>query len=1082
MHSPGYYRFPTIHGDHVVFTSEDDLWSVPRVGGTARRLTSGEGKVGYPRLSPDGSQIAFSGREEGHREVYVMPAEGGPPQRVTYIGAPTIVVGWDPDGRIVFGSSYRQPLSRLFALFAVHPDSREPDPLPHGPALHISYGPNGGRVIGRYGMVTREPAHWKRYHGGLAGDLWVDRDGSGAFERLIQIDGNLAFPLWVGDRIYFTSDHEGIANLYSCPPDGNDLTRHTHHDDYYVRHPDTDGERIVYHAGADLFVYDPRSDASERIEIDFPSPRTQRNRKFVDPKRYLESATLHPNGHKLAVNARGKAFSLGNWRGPVTQYGEADGVRYRLAQWLHDGERLVMLSDADGEEALEIHSENSLKAPTRLSDLDIGRPSSLQPSPTEDKVALANHRNELVLVDLDANEARLLDRSDHGTIAGFDWSPDGRWIAYGFPETEQTTSIRLCDTATGETHRVTSPVLRDVGPKFDPDGKYLYFRSYREFDPVYDELHFELGFPRGARPYLVTLRSDVRNPFLPEPQAEDDKPTTATNDDASNADDGDADGPEPVEIELVGIENRVLALPVSPGRYPQLEAISGKVLYTSLPVEGSLHRQMLSMGEPPAQATLHAFDLKTQQTETLVRGITAFQLSGNRRQMLYRAGNKLRVVKAGQKPDENAAKEPPGEKSGWIDLSRIKISVTPPLEWAQMFAEAWRLQRDHFWNEEMSKVDWERVYRRYRPLLDRVSTRGEFSDLTWEMQGELGTSHAYEIGGDYRPDPQYPLGFLGADIDFDGDNDAWKISRIVRGDPWEEQAGSPLIRSGVNAREGETVLAINGRPLSRETSPGELLVHQAGTEVSITLGDERGESPRTTSVKTLKSEASARYRDWVEANRSLIRERTDGRVGYIHVPDMGPTGYSEFHRAFLAEVERDGLIVDVRFNGGGHVSGLLLEKLARRRLAFVKTRWYGAEPWPDSSPAGPMVAVTNEWAGSDGDIFSHSFKMLGLGPLIGKRTWGGVIGINPRQPLVDRGITTQPEFSFWFADAGWDVENRGTDPDIEVEVRPQDYAEGADPQLDRALQEIERILSENPPLKPDLSERPSRELPELPTD
>ena len=1081
MNAPGYYRFPTIHGDHVVFTSEDDLWIVPRTGGTARRLTSGEGMLGYPRLSPDGSRIAFSGREEGHQEVYVMPAEGGSPQRVTYIGAPTIVVGWTPEGTIAFGSSYRQPLSRLFALFAVDPDGREPEALPHGPATHISYGPNGGRVIGRYGMVTREPAHWKRYRGGTAGDLWIDRDGLGEFERLIQIDGNLAFPLWVGERIYFTSDHEGIANLYSCTPSGDDLTRHTHHDDYYVRHPDADGERIVYHAGADLFVYDPQSETSERIEITYPSPRTQRNRKFVEAKTYLENVTLHPKGHKLAINARGKAFSMGNWRGPVTQYGASDGVRYRLTQWLPDGERLVMLSDAEGEEAIEIHPEGGLEEPSRLVNLDIGRPSAVVPSPTENKLALANHRNELVLVDIDAHEASVLDRSEHGTIAGFDWSPDGRWIAYGFPETEHKTSIRVCDLSTGETHRVTTPVLRDVGPRFDPDGQYLYFRSFREFDPVYDELHFELGFPRGARPYLVTLRSEVKNPFLPEPKAENDKPKLNSEDQPNAEDKADA-GPKPVEIELDGIENRVLAFPISPGRYPQLEALSGKVLYTSLPVEGSLNRQIFNSGEPPAKATLHMFDLKTQQTETLLQSITAFQLSGDRQQMLYRAGNKLRVVKAGQKPDENAAKEPPGEKSGWVDLSRIKVSVTPPLEWAQMYAEAWRLQRDHFWNEEMSKVDWERIYERYRPLLDRVSTRGEFSDLTWEMQGELGTSHAYEIGGDYRPDPQYPLGFLGADLDFDDASEHWRISRIMRGDPWDENAGSPLVGSGVNAREGETLLAINGRPLSGETSPGELLVNQAGAEVSITLGDENGQSPRTVSVKTLKTEASARYRDWVEANRSRIHTETDGRVGYVHIPDMGPTGFAEFHRSFLSEVERDGLIVDVRFNGGGHVSGLLLEKLARRRLAFVKSRWYGAEPWPDSSPAGPMVALTNEWAGSDGDIFSHGFKLLNLGPLIGKRTWGGVVGINPRQFLVDRSITTQPEFSFWFVDIGWDVENRGTDPDIEVEIRPQDYAADADPQLDRALQEIERILAESPPLKPDLSERPSRELPELPTD
>jgi tricorn protease len=431
------------------------------------------------------------------------------------------------------------------------------------------------------------------------------------------------------------------------------------------------------------------------------------------------------------------------------------------------------------------------------------------------------------------------------------------------------------------------------------------------------------------------------------------------------------------------------------------------------------------------------------------------------------------------------------------------------------------LQRDHFWTEDMAEVDWQAVYQRYLPLIDRVSTRSEFSDLLWEMQGELGSSHAYEIGGDYRPSPHYSQGVLGATFTWDAEAGGYRISDIVTGDSWDEEESSPLTAPGVDVRAGDLLLAINGQALDAETGPAQLLVNQADNEVLLTLAprppaatpdnaQERrsGENPtppaqdktppsaglaaaatnnegaapssRHVVVRAIHDDAGARYRAWVEDNRRRVHELTGGRIGYVHIPDMGPHGYAEFHRGFLAETVRDGLIVDVRYNGGGHVSQLLLEKLARRRIGYDKSRWGGISPYPSESVGGPVVALTNEHAGSDGDIFCHSFKLLKLGPLVGKRTWGGVIGISPRNPLVDGTITTQPEFSFWFEDVGWTVENYGTDPDIEVEMAPQDYVAGRDPQLARAVAEALRLLAERPQLRPDLATRPSRALPKLP--
>jgi tricorn protease len=442
-------------------------------------------------------------------------------------------------------------------------------------------------------------------------------------------------------------------------------------------------------------------------------------------------------------------------------------------------------------------------------------------------------------------------------------------------------------------------------------------------------------------------------------------------------------------------------------------------------------------------------------------------------------GNRLRVLSQSVKASDLSSKDDPGRESGWIDLERLRVEVVPGEEWRQMFRETWRLQRDQFWTPDMKGVDWKGVLARYLPLVDRVATRSEFSDLVWEMQGELGTSHCYELGGDYRPTPGWHQGFLGVDLAQDARRGTWRIARIPRGDSWTKEAFSPLAAPGLGVAVGDEIVEVAGEPVGRERSPYECLVHRSGRPVVLTLRSRaRGKTTasagrkRHVTVRTLASEQALRYRDWVEGNRAWIHEKSRGRIGYVHVPDMGPRGYSEFHRYYATEVDHDGLVVDVRFNGGGHVSQILLEKLLRRRIAYDSNRWQSPFPYPDDAPMGPMVALTNEYAGSDGDIFCHAFKLYRLGPLIGKRTWGGVVGIWPRHALVDGTITTQPEFSSWFEDVGFAVENYGTDPDIEVEIRPQDHAAGEDPQLEKALAEVEKIVRRVKPRVPDFEDVP----------
>jgi tricorn protease len=1081
MTTQGYYRTPTIHGETIVFASEDDLWTVPASGGMAHRLTANLGTISSPYFSPDGVTLAFTGREEGHHEVYIMPAAGGPIKRVSYLGVTSNVIGWTPDGsRILFASDEKQPFDRITYVRSISPEGGLSEVYPVGPAVSISITTGNRTVIGRN---NNDPARWKRYRGGTAGDIWIDAEGRGNFRRLLQLNSNVARPMWVGERVYFLSDHEGVANLYSTTPDGANLRRHTNHADYFARFPSTNGSRIVYHAGADLFLFDPATDETRRVEVEYHSPRVHRQRRFVEAPRYLESYAPHPLGHSLAVNVRGKSYTLGNFEGAVRGQGtETGAIRYRLTAWLHDGTHVVTVTDVDGVDVLEVHSHTGTAEPKRISGLDIGRPTALLPSPTADHVILANHRHELIFVDLAAQTMQVCHRNAYRQIGGMAWSPDGRWVAFGNSITQYQTAISLWDRTTGETHVITSPVLHDTSPAFDPGGKYLYFLASRELNPVYDALHFDLGFPRGNRPYLLTLRADLLSPFVavprplhetykPEPKAEE---TTPEEEATGETPRSPTEAVRDVKIDLENIHTRVVAFPVALGNYTQIAGIKNKALFVSNPIEGTLDRAPTD-GGPTAKGTLEAYDFKELKHETLIANISDFALSLDGKTAVIRTARRLRVVRAGEKADEKTGSEP-GRKSGYVDLRRVRAAVEPAAEWRQMAREAWRLQREYFWTENMSSVDWDRVWERYAPLVERVGTRGEFSDLMWELQGELGTSHAYETGGDYRPEPAYPMGFLGADLAYDGESDSYRVTRIVEGAPGESRATSPLLAPGINIRVGDRILAVNGRTVGRSTLPQELLVHQAEAEVTLTVADAEGKS-RDVTVRTLRSEFPTRYREWVEGNRKLVHEATGGRVGYVHVPDMGANGYAEFHRTYLAEAAYDGLIVDVRYNRGGHVSQLLIEKLARKRVGYDVSRWGQPEPYPEHSIAGPIVALTNQWAGSDGDIFSHVFKLKKLGTLIGKRTWGGVIGIWPRNPLADGAVTTQPEYSFWFQDVGWGVENYGTDPDIDIDITPQDYARGYDPQMEKAISLILEQLEANLVVKPAFTDRPNLALP-----
>lgn len=1146
----GYYRQPSVWKDRVVFVSEDDLWELKlgrqadgSLGGAARRLTRGRGAASDPMYSPDGTKLAYVSTEDGAPEVYVMDAGGGQARQLTFNGAMSTVAGWSPDGsHVLFRSNYRGAFRRSISLFEVPVGGGQARRLPVGQAHAIAFEPGGpGQVIARF---SDDLARWKRYRGGTAGELWICRDThdetdpvQDRWQRLRPqfksgLDSaGLVRPMWIGGRIYFLSDEEGYANIYSCLPDGSALTRHTDHVGFYARFATTDGQAIVYTVGGTLWRFDVASGKTEPIACDDASPRTALARKFVDAEEFLDDFALHPEGHSLVVTTRGKLFNFGNWEGAVRQTGVEQGVRYRLAEYLSDGEHLVVLSDAGGEEHFEVHRVDGATAPLVIDtgDFEIGRPLDVRVSPVDDAIIFTNHRQELIHLDLASGDTRLLDHSEYDRMDGMDWSPDGRWVAYGFFNNHQTSQIRIYDLQEDQIHAVTSGDYRDIKPVFDPRGRYLYFLSYRKFNPVYDELFFELSFPNAMIPCVVTLRDDVESLFVETPrpldaEEEDDEDADLGEEaeekdvdrtakgkgaqsgapDASKSADEDAEI-KPIDIDFAQIRHRVEIFPGPEGNYGDILATESRIFWTVYPVEGSLGGAQDSEQEC---GTLNYFSLEKRSAKAFARGVVDLTMSADRKTLALWTMDGLQVVSAaGEGPiHHDHDDDKPGRASGYVDLGRLSVRVEPRAEWGQMLRESWRLMREHFWRADMSGVDWDEVWERYSGLLDRVGSRTEFSDLVWTMQGELGTSHAYEYGGDYPRGPHHPPGFLGADLEWDADFEftppevdpkptrprlqprkgGYRILEIIAAETWDPVERSPLARPGIDVVPGDVIVAINGQPVDEKTSVEERLVNLAGQEVELVVVrpgsagevDSSAGAMRTITVKTLVSEAAARYRQWVFQNRKKVHQASGGQLGYVHIPDMGPEGYSEFHRAYVSENTRKGLVVDVRFNGGGHVSQLILEKLARRQVGYDIKRWGKPTPYPLESVIGPMVALTNEQAGSDGDIFSHSFKLMKLGPLLGKRTWGGVIGIWPRHALVDGSITTQPEFSFWFQDVGFGVENWGTEPDIEVELSPDASARGEDPQLDAAIAKAMELLAEQKPELPEFAPYPQMAPPQ----
>ncbi|KPI11391.1 S41 family peptidase [Streptomyces mirabilis] len=1072
--SPAYLRFPHLHGELVAFTAEDDVWVAPLDGGgRAWRVSADNMPVNHPRFSPDGTTVAWTSTRDGAPEVHAAPLEGGPSTRLTYWGSSkTQVRGWTPDGRVLALSTQGQASLRRTWARAV--------PLDGGPATTLPYGPVGDVVHGDPGVLLlsapmgREAAWWKRYRGGTAGKLWIDRaggDGAGAgeFVRLHEdLDGNLEYPLWVGERVAFLSDHEGVGALYSSLADGSDLRRHTpgggtsrsseaeSGGGFYARHAATDGARVVYASAGELWLLDDLDGAEpRRLDLRLGGQRVDQQPHLVSASRWFSAAAPDHTGRGSAVSVRGAVHWVTHRSGPARALAARPGVRARLPRAFRvEGEEYVVwVTDAAGDDALEFAPATGLApgaTPRRLAAGQLGRVLGLAMAPDGSRAAVASHDGRVLLVERETGEVREVDRSEDGEVSGLVFSPDSAWLAWSHPGPRPLCQLKLANTADLSVTEATPLRFRDYAPAFTLDGKHLAFLSARSFDPVYDEHVFDLAFVGGSRPYLITLAATTPSPFGPQRHG---RPFEAPDKDETP----DSEGAPTTRIDLDGLADRIVPFPVEAARYSTLRAAKDGLLWLRHPVVGVLGASRATPDDPDPKTELERYDLAQQRVEHLAADADHFAVSGDGKRVLLWTDGKLKVVPS----DRRASNDDESDTNITVDLSRVRQTVDPAAEWRQMYDETGRLMRDNFWRPDLGGVDWEGVLERYRPVLERVATHDDLVDLLWEVQGELGTSHAYVTprggwgGGDRAQ------GLLGADISRHEDG-SWRIDRILPSETSDPDARAPLAAPGVAVRAGDAIVAVAGQPVDPVAGPGPLLVGTAGKPVELTISPSGGGDPRHAVVVPLADEEPLRYHAWVADRRAYVHEKSGGRLGYLHVPDMQAPGWAQIHRDLRVEVAREGLVVDVRENRGGHTSQLVVEKLARRIVGWDLPRGMRPYSYPEDAPRGPVVAVANEFSGSDGDIVNAAIKALGIGPVVGTRTWGGVIGIDSRYRLVDGTLVTQPKYAFWLDGYGWGVENHGVDPDVEVVQTPQDYAAGRDAQLDEAIRIALAALAENP--------------------
>jgi tricorn protease len=1080
-------RYPTLHGGTIVFVAHDNLWSVPRAGGVASRLTSDPGNDVLPRFSPDGQWIAFTGEYQGNRDVYVIPAAGGPVRRVTFTsdvvpaaplrwGPDNMVVTWTPDSKNIVFLSRRDSWNSWYGnLFEVPATGGLPTELPLDRGGFLSYGPNGHEIA--YNRIMRNFRTWKRYTGGLAQNIDIYDFDTRKLRRVTDWPGTETFPMWYGKSIYFLSDHgpERRENIWVYDTDTHTFRQITHFTDYDVDFPSlgrggSDGAGIVFQEGGSLYVLDVPSATLHRLAVTVPDDGSRTGPQWVNAGKLIRDRdmaqdvdfSLAPSGARGAFSARGDIFTIPAEHGDTRDLTETSGADEDHPTWSPDGKTVAYTTDGPGEQQIAIRPAQG-GPETLLTHFQKGYFYTPQWSPDGRNLAFSDGEHRLWYVSATGGAPQLIAEDRFNEIHDYSWSPDGLWLAYSITGENQQSNIWLYSLKTHHATRISDPLSNDFMPAFDRAGKYLFFVSTRHENPTFSQSEFNIATLKMTGIYAATLRSDEPSPFAPRsdegavkagaPAGHPARGQAGPGKDPgkdrgkdhgepgaqSAAEEWKPAATAPIRIDLEGLMQRAVPLPIAPANIAAISVRGDKVFYMTTP------SQMIDGPLPGEESALHVFDMGKRKDQKVVEDLSAYALSADGKKVLYELKDAYFIADAA--PGEAAEKS-----RKQLDLGHMRVRVLPTAEWAEMFANAWRLERDLFVNKEMNGVDWNAVHASYGRLLPLVGSRSDLNYLIGEMLGELSNSHTYVGGGDdIPPDERVPTAFLGADFSLDGASGRYRLAKIYRGDNTRDKYRSPLSAPGLDVRAGAYLLAIDGVELRAPTDPESLLVGKQGQTIRLTLADSPRGKRRVITVMPVKTELSLREHAWIKHNRDLVNRLSDGKVAYIYLSDMEALGMEQFIRQFYGQLEKRALIVDDRFNGGGFIDQIVLERLRRVLVGLSTDREWARIPIPQQLIDGPKVCLINHYSASDGDIFPYFFRKYGLGPLIGTRTWGGVRGIRGEWMLLDGGYITIPEDALYGLHSQWIIENHGVAPDMEMDTSPGELLAGHDAQLETAV-------------------------------
>jgi tricorn protease len=1036
-------RFPAIHGNQIVFSYAGDLYTVSAGGGTARKLTNDTGYEMFARFSPDGSSIAFTGQYDGNTEVYLIPSEGGIPERLSYtatlnrddvsdrMGPNNIVMAWRNNDEIIFRSRMIEFNDFKGHLFSINKNGGIAEQLPLPRGGFCSFTPDGKKMA--YNRVFREFRTWKRYRGGMADDVWIyDFDT----KETINVTNNPAqdiIPMWYGDKIYFLSDREKRMNLFSHNLTTKETKQLTFFTEYDIKFPSIGDNAIVFENGGYIYKFDLASEREEKVSIyineDFVSGRGG----IIDVSKMITNYEISPDGKRALFGARGEVFTLPVKNGNTRNLTNSSGIHERNSKWSPDGKWIAFISDKSGEDEVYIIPQDGSTEATQLTKNSDTYKYQIYWSPDSKKLLWSDKKQRLQYIDLDSKETKVVVEASAWEITDYSWSPDSRWITYAKPEEEVMTKVYIHSLDENESYEVTDGWYSSYNPVFSADGKYIYFVSSRTFSPEYSQTEWNHIYKNMAKIYLVTLNKETESPF--EPKSDEVKINGDEKKDGDKKDEQEKKDEVSLKVNADGITERIVELPVTAANYWNLTSVGNKIYY-------------MRSGVGTEKSKLFVYDLEKQK-ESELGEINGYEISTDGKKILVGAENTYAILDVPPQDQKLDLKEK-------LNLSDMKMNLDRYAEWNQIFNECWRQMRDFFYAPNMHGVDWLKMKDNYSKLVPYVNHRADLTYIIGEMIGELNAGHAYVGEGDYPRAEKIKLGLLGARIIKDSSSGYFKINKILKGQNWTRNVRSPLTDIGVNVKEGDFIIEINGSSTKNLVNIYEPLVNMAGKQVTLKVNSEPEETgSRETVVVPIEDEQDLYYYNWVQENIRKVTEASNGRIGYIHIPDMGTGGLNEFVKYYYPQLEKEGLIIDVRGNGGGNVSPMIIERLRREAAMIDIARNSSTGYNPGGLHVGPKAVLLDEFSASDGDIFPYRFRHYKLGKLIGKRSWGGVVGIRGTLPIVDGGFLNRPEFSRYNMEGNeWIMEGHGVDPDIIVDNDPALEFQGIDQQLNRAIEVV----------------------------